>query len=159
MFAIDTIHFTKKTWLSLYTPRSWAEFCANGASVAGFNEHNWKTANKLAINDHLLCYVTGVKRWVGLLTVNSLAFRGSTRIWSSDLYPCRIQVNPIIILKVENGVPMDEVWNRFANPNSWWGYIRRSPGRLPDSDAVLIEKALEEAKTRPVNRPVKVTSS
>lgn len=55
---------TPSYWLDLYTFETWNEFLAAGANVIGFREKRWKTVQKIKSGDILLCYLTGVGRWI-----------------------------------------------------------------------------------------------
>lgn len=56
-------------WLDLFTVETWREFKSAGASVSGFRESRWGRVKKIRPDDQLLCYVVGLKRWVGVLRV------------------------------------------------------------------------------------------
>jgi hypothetical protein len=56
-------------WLNLFTGTTWREFQDAGARMRGFRQHNWKRAEKIKVGDVFLCYLVGVKRWVGLLEI------------------------------------------------------------------------------------------
>jgi predicted RNA-binding protein len=54
--------------------------------------------------DFLLCYLTGVSRFIGLLEVVSEPFRDDSRVWKDDSFPCRVRVKPVITLTPEAAV-------------------------------------------------------
>jgi hypothetical protein len=56
-------------WLDLFTGMTWDEFQKSGASISGFSYRMRKTVQKIQPGDILLCYLTGVMRWVGALEV------------------------------------------------------------------------------------------
>jgi hypothetical protein len=58
-------------WLDLFTPQTWNEFLKAGSSVSGFRESRWSAVQKIQEGDYLLCYLTGISRWVGVLEVTS----------------------------------------------------------------------------------------
>ena len=58
-------------WLDLFTPQTWNEFQKAGSSVSGFRESRWPAVQRIQKGDYLLCYLTGVSRWVGILEVQS----------------------------------------------------------------------------------------
>src|SRR5436305_13555185 len=74
-------------WLNLFTGRTWQEFQAAGAKVSGFREHNWKRAEQIKLGDIFLCYMVGVKRWVGLLEITSARFRADSTIFGEEVFP------------------------------------------------------------------------
>ena len=58
-------------WLDLFTGTTWQEFLDAGASVSGFRERRWTTVQRIKPGDYLLCYLTGVSRFIGVLEVTS----------------------------------------------------------------------------------------
>lgn len=57
-------------WLDLFTGTTWDEFRAVGANVSGFRKRMRRTVDRIQPGDILLCYLTGVMRWVGALEVS-----------------------------------------------------------------------------------------
>ncbi len=141
-------------WLNLYTGTTWKEFLDHGGQVTGFREKRWNVAKRVKPGDLLVSYLTGVMRWIGLLKVTSPAFRDSSPIWKSDVFPSRLKVEPLINLTPETAVPMSEVMQDFVSPKKWGGLIRGSPNLIPTADGLVIQKALEAAKANPVVRAV-----
>ena len=56
-------------WLDLFTGTTWQEFRQAGATVSGFSERRRNLASHIQAGDILLCYLTGVMRWIGALEV------------------------------------------------------------------------------------------
>jgi len=56
-------------WLDLFTVQTYEEFQKAGAKVSGFRERQWNRCQRIQPGDKLLCYLTGISRWVGVLTV------------------------------------------------------------------------------------------
>jgi len=52
-------------WLDLFTGTSWDEFKKHGAKTSGFSHRMRKSVAAMQRGDILLCYMTGVMRWVG----------------------------------------------------------------------------------------------
>jgi hypothetical protein len=120
--------------------------------------HN--AVERIKPGDILLCYLTGVMRWVGSLEVQGRS-KDDSDIWEFDPFPERLTVKPIVLLPPEHGVPMQELQGRLAFYRSaadrpgYNGFLRMSPNRFKrDSDAQLIMKLLTDARDRPEKRPV-----
>jgi hypothetical protein len=79
-------------WLDLFTGTTWKEFLAAGGGVSGFRESQWKTVQKIKPGDYLLCYLTGISRFVAVLEVTSKPFKDTAEIWKDDVFPCRVGV-------------------------------------------------------------------
>src|SRR5216684_3254757 len=97
---------TRQYWLDLFTYQTWSEFFAAGASVSGFRENRWKTVQSIKPGDYLLCYLTGVSRWIGLLEVTGPPFQDSKRIWAGAVFPARLPVKVISKLEPNTAVPV-----------------------------------------------------
>lgn len=147
-------------WLDLFSGTTWQEFLDAGANVSGFREGRWKTLQQMKVGDYLLCYLTGVSRWIGLLEVLSEAYRDETPIWSGATFPCRIRVKPVVTLTSETAVPIFDlqdqlsIFQNLSSPFAWTGHLRGSPTRWKPADGEVVVNALLEAQRNPINRPV-----
>lgn len=133
-------------WLDLFTGTTWEEFLRAGAKVSGFRERMRKAVDRVAPGDVLLCYLTGVKRWVGALKVTGRS-ADQRNIWSFDGFPERLNVEPLVVLTPENGVPMAELEGKmdfYASPahkGGFKGFLRMSPNLFQRSgDGTLLLK-------------------
>src|SRR5689334_23116743 len=124
-------------WLDLFTGTTWQEFRDAGATVSGFSAQRRSVADRVKAGDIFLCYLTGVMRWVGALKVTGRS-DNVQRIWKDREFPIRFNVEPLIILEPEHGVPMDELQGRvrfYASPKDkgkFRGIVRASPNLIPD---------------------------
>jgi hypothetical protein len=146
-------------WLNLFTGTTWQEFQKDGARVSGFRDHAGRRAEKVKPDDIFLCYMVGVKRWVGLLEITSEQFRDESRIFSEETFPVRFRVKPLVMLAAEQGVPMESLFGKltFFQPRGvghWIGHVRSSLTRYDSADAEVIATAIREAAAHPVDRPV-----
>lgn len=147
-------------WLDLFTGTTWKEFLEAGATVAGFRHRMRNAAAKIQTGDILLCYLTGVMRWVGALEVLGPS-NDKRRIWKDDEFPVRFDVHPLVILQPEHGVPMSELKGRVlfyateADAPGYKAFLRQSPKLFRRSaDGELILELLRQARQQPVARPV-----
>jgi hypothetical protein len=149
-------------WLTLFTGTTWDEFLAAGGDVSGFREGRWRTVQQIKVGDYLLCYLTGVSRWVGLMEVVAKPFKDSTPIWKDEGFPCRVRVQRLITLTPETAVPVQtlrgqlSVFQGLSNPNAWSGHFRGSPARWKTADGEAVLAALSDAEQSPVRRPVDI---
>jgi len=146
-------------WLDLFTGTTWRQFLEAGGTVSGFRQRQRKLAARLQPGDILLCYLTGVMRWIGALEV--LKPTNDTRpIWTDD-FPVRFEVKPLVTLQPEHGVPMQQLEGKvdfYRGPEDrgkYKGFVRMSPNcvRCPE-DGALILSLLRQAERAPVPRPV-----
>ena len=147
-------------WLDLFTGKTWEEFLAAGGAVSGFRETRCKTVFRMSPGDYLLCYLTGVSRWIGVLEVTGPPFKSTDPIWKDEVFPCRVPVKVLVALKPETAVPVLDLRDRLSvfqglkNPNLWSGAFRGSPARWKPSDGEAIVAAITEASSHPTIRPV-----
>lgn len=151
---------SRNYWLDLFTGTTWQEFLDAGSKVSGFRESRWKTVQQIKPGDYLLCYLTGVSRFIGILEVRSEPYQDTTPIWKDVVFPCRMQVEITIALTPETAVPIhglrDElsIFQNLKSPHAWTGRLRGSPVKWKVSDGEAILRALREAQANPVVRPV-----
>ena len=146
-------------WLDLFTGRTWKEFRDSGANVSGFRERRRNTVKSIKPGDILLCYLTGVMRWIGVLEVVGQS-NDSKKIWSLDDFPERLAVRPIVMLDPEYGIPMDtlkgkvEFFKDDSDQQYFKGFLRGSPNKFQKKeDGELIANLLKEVERNPVSRP------
>jgi hypothetical protein len=147
-------------WLDLFTDQTWREFLKAGGDVSGFSALRWNTVKRIKPNDYLLCYLTGISRWIGVLEVIGEPFQDSARIWSDWEFPSRIKVRVVAALTPETAVPVVEMWDTLSvfrdlkNPNRWSGPFRASPAKWKKQDGEAVVAAVLDAERNPVERPV-----
>lgn len=160
MRGCQTVLVARTYWIDLFTLETWREFLDHGGRVSGFSEKRWGTVQKIRTGDYLLCYMTGVSRWVGMLEVTQEPFQDDTPIWSSQVFPSRLGVKAVLTVKPEHGVPVLDmrgeltIFQGLDNPNRWQGPFRGSPTRLKPSDGEAVVRALRDARDNPVERPL-----
>jgi hypothetical protein len=147
-------------WLDLFTGTTWEEFKNYGAHVSGFRKRMHNAVERIKPGDILLCYLTGVMRWVGALEVHGRS-RDEKTIWQFDQFPERLSVEPVVLLAPQHGVPMEELEGKVdfyrsrADRPGFNGFLRMSPNRFKRaSDGELILRLLRAAENKPISRPV-----
>lgn len=147
-------------WLDLFTGTTWKEFLDAGGTVSGFRESRWKTVQRIQPGDYLLCYLTGVSRFIAVLEVTSKAFKDNSPIWEDDDFPCRLNVKSVVSLTPETAVPISElrdklsIFENLTSPHAWTGRLRGSPAKWKAADGQAILATLKDALENPVHRPV-----
>ena len=147
-------------WLDLFTGTTWDEFTKAGGQISGFRKSRWKSAQKIKPGDYLLCYLTGVSRFIGILEVTSEVFLDNSPIWKDEDFPARFNVKIVIELTPETAIPVLELKDKLScfenlkSPHAWTGKFRGSPTKWKRSDGEAVKEALHEAKQHPIVRPV-----
>ncbi|MCW5981931.1 MAG: hypothetical protein KIT09_27855 [Bryobacteraceae bacterium] len=147
-------------WLDLFTGETWDEFRKAGAKISGFRESRRKALQRIGPRDILLCYLTGVMRWVGALEVIGPS-KDTSLIWTSDPFPVRFEVKPLVMLDPECGVPMNQFegkldfYRSLEHKGGFKGFLRMSPNRFKrEGDGGIIMEALREAERNPLPTPI-----
>ena len=146
-------------WLDLFTHQTWSEFLEAGGNVTGFRENRWKSVQTMKPGDILLCYLTGVSRWVGLLEVTGGAFKDKKKIWANNDFPARVPVKLLVKLDPLTAVPVIEMKEKLSifqglkSPHAWTGRFRGSPYKWNPSDGQAVVEAVKDALAHPVERP------
>ena len=141
-------------WLDLFTVKTYDEFQKAGAKVSGFREGRHNVCEQGKPGDKLLCYITGISRWVGVLQVTKPVYLAEDRIWDMDVFPVRLGVEVEVLLPPEHGIPHQSLQASLHSPaRSWSGYLRGSPTKLHKEDADVILDAIQRAEHTPVFRP------
>jgi predicted RNA-binding protein len=147
-------------WLDLFTGVTWGEFKAAGAKVSGFRESRWNSVQKIKPGDYLLCYLTGVSRFIGLLEVIDKPYKDKTPIWKDEDFPCRLKVKLVAELTPETAIPVLELrdhlsfFQNLTSPHAWTGHFRGSPVKQSNADGEAVVNAILNARANPVSRPI-----
>lgn len=108
----------------------------------------------------LLCYLTGLSRWIGCLEVVDGPFESMDPIFtnSDDPFVVRFHVRPLILLEPEMGLPIHEleIWKGLSftkdhdsRSSTWTGKVRSSLALISEADGTFLEgKLLQQAKAR-----------
>ncbi len=140
-------------YLDLFSPETYEAFTLSRRDVSGFRIRQRNAAGQVVPGDKLVCYMTKLSRWCGILEVLSGPFEDATPIFypESDPFIVRFHVKPIVWLPVEKAFPIhdDRVWtqlsfthDQYKVTSTWTGPIRRSLGKMDDADGALIESLL-----------------
>jgi hypothetical protein len=142
-------------WLDLFSWGTWNEFLKSGANVSGFRVGRRKSVEQMRVGDYLLCYLTGISRYIGILEVTSDHFIDEAPIWKTEAFPARVGVRIVAQLDAETAVPVVDLLPQFSwfatlkAPESWTGYFRGSPGKMTASDGEMVAAAILKAVGSP----------
>lgn len=134
-------------WVQVFTPNTWQRFLDSGGKVTGFRDLRWKHIQKLRPGDYLLCYLSGISKWVGILEVASEPYLDTVRIWDEDLFPCRVDVELRLKLSIETAVPIRTLKDRLSifRAKNWSLYLISSPAKWQVHDGEAVVTAITEA--------------
>lgn len=147
-------------YVDIFSPATYAVFAATDRKVSGFRPRQRAAADRLQPGDTLVCYLTGLSRWVGLLRVEGAPFESDAPLFAEedDPFVVRIPVSPVVWLPPEHAIPIHapEVWKRLsftrdadASTALWTGQLRISLNAMREDDGRLVEQLLVKQAERP----------
>jgi hypothetical protein len=97
-------------YLDLFSPETYEAFRQSDRTVSGFRRRQRNIASRLQPGDRMLCYITGISRWVGVLEVVDGPFEDDTPLFygEEDPFVIRFHVKPLVWLDKERAVPIKE---------------------------------------------------
>lgn len=148
-------------YTSLFSPETYATFTRSSQNIAGFRLRQKAIAQQVKPGDILLCYVTRLSRWCGLLEIVDGPFEDSMPIFSEsdDSFVVRFHVRLKTWLPLEHALPIHEdcVWEQLSftrqhdkKTSAWTGVLRMSLNKVSDKDGKLLEKLLLSQAEHPV---------
>lgn len=155
----------------LFSPESWKVFLETERSTVGLRKGSRYRAKRVSKTDYFVCYLTGLKRWCGVLEVTSdilvddspLAPDRLAPDWYAQL-PIRFFVKPVVILEPKLAVPIKDpqVWQALSitkehemkGSSSWSGFFRQSLSTFTDEDGRFLVKLLKEQQANPKSYPL-----
>jgi predicted RNA-binding protein len=154
-----------KYYLNLFSPETFEAFSRSDRSISGFRERQLQAAARIKHGDRLICYVTRLSRWVGIFEVLSDAFEDSTPIFvpENDPFKIRFRIKTIAWLELDKATPIyeDHIWDNLTftkgqskGSSTWTGKIRSSLTQFDDSDAALLESAIQGQVLNPLSYPL-----
>jgi hypothetical protein len=141
-------------FIDLFSPETYEAFGRSSRDISGFRLRHKAMAHRIKPGDNLVCYLTRVSRWFGLLEVVEGPFISDKPIFvaENDPFVVRFRVRPNVWLKIENAVPIHDevVWNGLSFTQGlekgaigWTGKVRGSLVRLEDHDGKFLTEILE----------------
>ena len=148
-------------YIDLFSPETYNTFTQSNQSVSGFRERQRSIAARVKPGDKLVCYVTKLSRWVGILEVTSEYFIDDSPIFTevNDPFVVRFRVKVCSWLALENAVPVSHElsWShlsftRALTPGStaWTGMVRGSLRKVEEKDGRYMEQMLASQAKSPV---------
>jgi predicted RNA-binding protein len=138
-------------FLDLFSPETYETFSKSDRTVSGFRLRHQNAASRLKIGDKLICYMTKLSRWIGILEVQSEWFKDDSPIFypTEDPFVIRFRVKPVVWLPKEKAIPIhdDRVWRSLSftrdyeqNTPQWTGKVRTSLNQLDNADGRFLEE-------------------
>ena len=105
-------------------------------------------ASKIKPGDYLLCYLTGVSRFIGVMEVKSECFEDKTKIWEDSDFPIRFKVDLVCKLEPSTAIPVQSfrdklsIFQNLKSKNAWTGFFRGSPKLFDQRDGEIVAEEM-----------------
>jgi hypothetical protein len=140
-------------FIDLFSPETYDAFARSTRAISGFRHRHQGLAARIKHRDKLVCYITRVSRWCGLLEIVEGPFTDATPLFTADNDPfvVRFKVLPIAWLSIDKSLPIhaERIWKGLSFTRSleqgstaWTGKVRGSLVRLDDADGLFLEKMI-----------------
>ena len=140
-------------YLDLFSPETYEAFSKSNRDTSGFRARQESKASRIKAGDRLICYITKLGRWAGVLEVIGNYFKDDAPIFygTNDPFIIRFRVKPLVWLPKEKAIPIrdERIWNRLSftkgvdkNSSQWTGKLRGSLTVLSQSDGLFLEQLI-----------------
>jgi hypothetical protein len=151
-------------YLDLFSAETSHKFSQSDRTVSGFRVRHRNAAARVKAGDKLVCYLTKLSRWIGILEVQGSAFEDATPRFTDgpDPFLVRFKVKPIVLLPPEHGLSIHDpaIWSQLSltkdhtRSSRWTGFFRTSLNRIPDADGIFLERVLIKQLQNPKVYPL-----
>ena len=139
--------------VDLFSPETYEAFTKSGQNISGFRIRQENAASRIKVGDKLICYMTKLSRWVGILEVTSKYFQDDSPLFYpiDDPFVIRFKVKPLAWLPKEKAWPIRDsrIWGNLSftqgydiNSSFWTGKLRTSLNPLDEKDGKFLEQAI-----------------
>jgi hypothetical protein len=137
-----------------------------GFDLIGFKERRRRQAEDFEPGDEIFFYITGVQGFGGIARVRSEMFEERSRIWPAtktaatkttaaskpEIYPWRVQAEPVLVLPEGEFVPAEELAADLEHVRKWppdhWHLAFQGQLRtIAEADAELLRERLATRTT------------
>ena len=105
-------------FMDLFSPETYEAFKRSNRDVSGFRLRHKNMADRVKPGDTLVCYLTRLSRWFGLLDVVEGPFIYNKPIFteSDDPFVVRFRVRPRVLLDIEKALPIHDQPRTACSP-------------------------------------------
>ena len=136
-------------WTHLFTESTWQQFLAAGGDIIAYRRRRWPVVQEMDVDDVVLCYLIGPRRFVGVLTIMGKPYRDSSEIWfSGTATTCRVNVRVLARVEEQDALPIETIQQKLSfiyrtNPDrSIEDHFANAPIEETINDAKIIIRAL-----------------
>lgn len=148
-------------WIIVGSPDNFARTAEMGFTVQGIKSRHRKKAERMKPGDKIVYYLTGLKAFGGIATIESAYYEDHEPIWKSgdpkkaaEDYPFRVKIAPDVILPMTEAVAAEPIARQMIYVSKWpaqnWTLaFQGNVHEIGASDYGLIRDAVETASRVP----------
>jgi|GEM_PF-5805450 len=141
-------------YLALISSLTWQEFLDAGGEIYGTTKNKENRAKKLKSGDKLLCYISKVGTFAGVLEIQLESYLDNSPVWKDADYPIRFKVKTLVFLEPDLGITVKSlfddltIFTRLNSLKGWQGFFQNALNQFPEEDGKLIEQKLMKLKKK-----------
>lgn len=152
-------------YTNLFSAETYEAFSRGDRTVSGFRATQESSARRISAGDRLVCYMTGMSRWIGVLEVTGRVYTDDSPLFlpEDDPFVVRLPVRELVWLTRSRTIPIHAalLWDaltftrgRAPSDPGWTGLLRRSLNELSEQDGRVLEQALRKQEANGVDYPL-----
>ncbi len=149
-------------WIVVGSPENFRIAIDRGFDLFGFKSTRRRETSEMEPGDKLIFYLTGIKKFGGIVTVTSEAFEDHRKVFKSEKkpgedYPFRVKTKSEIVLDesqwldVPDYVPLLEFTKKGAT-KSWALHFQGNLHKISATDYKLLEREMRARSKPPAAR-------
>lgn len=148
-------------WFVRFSGDGWRRFERDGSTAYRFGIRSPAPVTQIQAEDYLLCYLTGLSRFIGVLRVVAAPDANQFVEREDGVTPCTVAVKPLIIMEPETALPVSELNSQLAcfkegidRTHGWMKQFREGPMLWEQSEGQAVVAALLKIRQHPKSRPL-----
>lgn len=126
MLRLTTETHEPAHWIIVGSPDNFRRMAALGFTLQGIKSRHRKKVERMRPGDKFVYYLTGLKAFGAIATVEAPYFESHEPIWTSadpkraaEGYPFRVPISPDLVLPEDAPLPAEPVARRMAHVAKW----------------------------------------
>ncbi len=144
-----------QAWIIVTPPTNWTKTADLGFTVQGVKSTRGRLAQRIQPGDRLFYYITGRKKFAGIVRVTSPMYEEHTRVWATEgrpneVYPYRFRIEAELVLPEDRWVDAEPLARQMEHARRWpaanWTLaFQGNLHAIPEGDARALDAALRAA--------------
>jgi hypothetical protein len=148
-------------WFVRFSGHGWKRFEETGSTEYRFCVRNMEQALQIQVDDYLLCYLTGLSRFIGVLRVVTAVSEECFTQCGDGATHCAVEIKPLIVMAPETALPVSELKSQLDcfnegmdRSHGWMKQFRQSPMLWEQNEGQAVVAALLKIRQHPKKRRI-----